>query len=150
MRPFRFRAQVALDFRQREHDNAQRAFARADVELRAARGLLRDADDAVREAQERSASAMQARGTPGQLDWYRSWILRLRHERAARQVVVSAGEAEVARLAAECTRARQRVEALERFREKVRRAWEHAARSEEQKQIDAVATQRFVSARRAC
>jgi flagellar biosynthesis chaperone FliJ len=49
---------------------------------------------------------------------------------------------------AACLTARQRLESLERFRDKARLAWEHAVAADEQKQVDALATLRHVAALR--
>jgi flagellar biosynthesis chaperone FliJ len=91
---------------------------------------------------------MVDRFDPSRAEWYRFWIVRLEHERTVCRSAVAAREREVAQATAACVAARQRLEALERFRDKARRAWEHAAAAEEQKQIDALATLRHVAALR--
>jgi flagellar biosynthesis chaperone FliJ len=80
--------------------------------------------------------------------WHQSWILRLEHERAVCAADVAARERDVARASVAAQKARQRVEQLERFRDKARRAWDHAVTAEEQKQIDVLATLRHVAALR--
>ena len=67
----------------------------------------RDLDDATR--------------TPGsqhEHEWYRFWIIRLEQERTSLQRTLTACENAVVAARAACLTARQRCEALERFREK--------------------------------
>jgi hypothetical protein len=61
---------------------------------------------------------------------------------------VAARERDVERAAAAALKARQRLEALERFRYKARAAWDRASAAEEQKQLDVLATLRHVAALR--
>jgi hypothetical protein len=72
----------------------------------------------------------------------------LEHERAVCAADVAARERDVARASAAALKARQRLEALERFRDKARRVWDHAVAADEQKQIDVLATLRHVAALR--
>jgi flagellar export protein FliJ len=149
VRPFRFRAQAALDLRQREYDAARRVLARAETDLRAARHVLAERDAALQDARTQCASAQSTAGTATQLQWYRFWIIRLEQERAAQARVVTAREQDAATAAAACQRARQRLESLERFKEKASAAWQRAALAEEQKELDSLATLRFVAQQRA-
>jgi flagellar export protein FliJ len=82
------------------------------------------------------------------LQWHQSWIIRLEHERAVYATDVAARDRDVERASAAALKARQRLEALERFREKARSAWERASAAEEQKQLDVLATLRHVAALR--
>jgi len=148
VRPFRFRAQAAVDLRQREYDGARRVMARASLDLRAAREVFDEAHARLTCAHERCAHEMAQAFDAARSQWYRFWIVRLEHERAVCAQAVTAREREVALASAACLRTRQRLEALERFRDKATRAWEHAAAAEEQKQIDALATLRHVAALR--
>jgi flagellar biosynthesis chaperone FliJ len=61
---------------------------------------------------------------------------------------VAARARDVAAAAHGAREAQRRLEALERFRDKARRAWDRAAAAEEQKENDAVATLRHVAASR--
>ena len=153
MLPFRIRAQAAVDLRRREFDEARRVLARASIDLRAAEDVRAEAEArlvAARFAAAREQGDSQVRGSidTARLQWHRSWILRLEHERAVCAADVAARERDVARAAAAAVTARQRLEVLERFRDKARRAWEHAAAAEEQKAIDVLATLRHVAALR--
>ena len=55
----------------------------------------------------------------------------------------------MAKAAAACRKAKQRVDAMEKLNEKARAAWEDEARLREQRELDALATMRFVSDARA-
>lgn len=149
MRLFRFRAQAALDLRQREYDAARRVLARADTDLRAARYVLVERQQALEDGRTQCVNAQSTAGTTAQLQWHRFWILRLEQERAAQARVVTAREQDVATASAACQHARQRLESLERFKEKASAAWQRAALAEEQKDLDTLATLRFVAQRRA-
>jgi len=148
VKPFRFRAQAAVDLRQREYDVARRVLARAALDLRAAEEVRTEADVRIIAAREQGAREMRGTIDTARWQWHQSWILRLEHERAVCAADVAARERDVARASAAAQMARQRLEALERFRDKARRAWDYAVEAEEQKQIDVLATLRHVAALR--
>ena len=148
MKPFRFRAQAAVDLRQREYDETRRVLARASLDLRAAEEVRTEADVRIIAAREQGAREMRGTLDTARWQWHQSWILRLEHERAVCAADVAARERDVARASLAAQKARQRVEALQRFRDKARRAWDHAIDAEEQKQIDVLATLRHVAALR--
>ena len=148
MKPFRFRAQAAIDLRQREYDDARRVRARALLDLRAAEEVRTEADARIIAAREQGAREMRGTIDTARWQWHQSWILRLEHERAVCAADVAARERDVARASLAAQKARQRVEALERFRDKARRAWDYAVEAEERKQIDVLATLRHVAALR--
>lgn len=147
MRAFRFRAQAALDLRTRELRDAQRELARAEEVRDIARGRARDADDAVATARQTAGEVQRTAGDATRLEWYRLWILRLVHERAACAATLKAREEDVDRALAICWRARQRAESLERFKEKALVAHRAAEQAVDMKTIDELATRRFVSGR---
>ena len=149
MRPFTFRAQAAVDLRQREYDAARRVLGRAETDLRAARHVLVEREQALEDGRTQCASAQSTAGTLAQLQWHRFWIVRCDQERAAQVRVVTACEQDVATAGAACRHARQRLESLERFKEKASAAWQRAALAEEQKDLDTLATLRFVAQQRA-
>jgi flagellar export protein FliJ len=147
MKAFRFRAQAALDLRRREYDEARRVLARATMDLHAARDVHAGAGARLREARERRGRELAGPSvTPWA--WYRSWIVRLEHELSVCAQDVAARERDVALATMASRTAQQRLEALERFRDKARDAWERAALAAEQKEIDALATLRHVAALR--
>lgn len=143
MRPFRFRAQAALDLRQRELENAQRQLARTEELRDAARRRLQQAEADAASARAQATEAQRTSGDVTALQWYRFWILRLDHERSAHAAALAAREQDVTHAAAACMRAKQRRESLERFRAKARAAHEEAEQAAEMKLIDELATRRY-------
>ena len=80
---FTFRAQPALDLRQRELDARRRELATAEWELRAARQLFTEAEQTLRDAHRpRAPTRCVTRGVE-QYVWHRVWIDRV--ERARRR-----------------------------------------------------------------
>jgi len=145
---FVFRAQAAIDLRQREYDEARRVVARASLDLRAAQDVWSEARARQVEAREQWAREMTQSIDPARSQWYRFWIERLEHEQATCAKAVAARERELALATAACQATHQRLEALLRFRDKAFDAWQRAAAADEQKQIDALATLRHVAAHR--
>jgi flagellar export protein FliJ len=148
MSPFRFRAKVALQLRQREHDEALGALARAQADLaravqraELAGGAVRDADERMREA-----SAAPQAGMP--LDWYRPWRMRLTLERQRCEAECRAREADVNEATARVASTRLRVRSLERLHDNALAAWKQALHQEEQKTMDVLAALRFTSIQR--
>ena len=115
MRSFRFRAQPALDLRRREHDATQRALARADAERQRARDLVDAADRALADVRSDADDASRGSKSRAELEWYRSWIIRLNRERVALEAALRVCVAAVAEARAASLAARQRREALERL-----------------------------------
>jgi flagellar export protein FliJ len=148
VRGFRFRAQAALDLRRREDDDAQRGLARAHAELLAAEAVVRSLEERAAEARTQWAGLMQQPGGAAQHWWYRSWITRLDRELAASKSAAAARQKDHARAVAARVRTHQRVEALERFKEKSAKAWERRMAADEQKHLDTLATLRFFAAMR--
>jgi flagellar export protein FliJ len=148
VKPFVFRAQAAIDLRQREYDEARRVLARASLDLRAAHDVASESRARLTRAHEQFAREMTQTIDPARAQWYRFWIVRLEHESAVCAHAVAAREREVAAATDACHTTRRRLEALERFRDKARAAWDRAAAAEEQKQIDGLATLRHVAALR--
>ena len=145
---FTFRAQPALDLRQRELDSRRRDLATAEWELRAARQLFTEAEQTLRDAHDQARVTLQHAGIE-QYVWHRVWIDRVERAKAAHAVTVAQRQDDVAKTAASCRRAKQRVDAMEKLKEKALAAWEHEARLREQRELDALATMRFVSRTRA-
>jgi flagellar export protein FliJ len=145
---FTFRAQPALDVRKRELDARRRELATAEWELRAARQLFTEAEQTLREAHDRAGVTLRDAGVE-QYVWHRVWIDRVERSKAAHAVTVAQRQDGVAKAAASCRRAKQRVDAMEKLKEKARSAWDHEARLREQRELDALATMRFVADARA-
>ena len=146
--PFTFRAQPALDVRQREFDTRRRELATAEWELRAARQLFTEAEQTLRDAHAKAGETLRHAGVE-QYVWHRVWIDRVERAKAAHAVSVAQRQDEVAKAAAACRKAKQRVDAMEKLKEKARASWEHEAHMREQRELDALATMRFVADARA-
>jgi flagellar export protein FliJ len=145
---FTFRAQPALDLRQRELDARRRDLAAAEWELRAARQLFTEAEQTLSDAHRRAAETLRHSGIE-QYIWHRVWIDRVERAKAAHAVTVAQCQERVATATAACRKAKQRVDAMEKLKEKARAAWEEEVRLREQRELDALATMRFVSRTRA-
>jgi flagellar export protein FliJ len=141
---FTFRAQPALDVRQRELDTRRRELATAEWELRAARQLFTEAEETLRDAHDAARVTLRHAGIE-QYVWHRVWIDRVERAKAAHAVTVAQRQDDVAKAAAACRKAKQRVDAMEKLKEKALTAWEHEARLREQRELDALATMRFVA-----
>jgi flagellar export protein FliJ len=144
MRPFRFRAEAALELRRREEADALAAHTQAEA-------LFSEADrawtaaGAARQAAEADLALLQRHGTGmDTVLWHRNWFVRL-----ASDVERLAGDRD------ECDRARQvareawqtarrRKLALERLREQAWRAFQQDAVRAELKVIDELARIRFL------
>lgn len=143
MRPFVFRAQVALDLRRKRDEDARRdlagangAVARAEATLAEAHGRITDAHAAARLAQ------TTATDTTAHV-WYRNWIL-IRQQDVDRRQDELDHRREEARMARErATRTHVDVRVLERLKERARRAYDQAVAHEEQKAIDWLAVLRY-------
>lgn len=145
---FTFRAQPALERRRREQEQAERELTRAQRDRDAALEDVREADAALDRARAAAARAAQACGSAAEHEWYRFWIARLEHERAARMAVLEMREAALSAAADRARVARQRRESLERFKDKARRAFDQAQAATERRQLDELAHARFAARRR--
>ena len=143
MTGFRFRAQPALDLRRREYEVAQRVLARADAERQQAHTRLEASERASAQARREADDAARTPGAGLDRDWYRSWIVRLDRERETAAATLAQHHERVAAARTACLQARQRCEALERFRDKAHTAYRAGLAAEERKIIDDLATQRF-------
>ena len=143
MAGFKFRAQPALDLRRREYDAAQRVLAQADAERQRAQARVEGADRARAQARREADDAVRTPVAGGDREWYRFWILRLDRERETAAATLARADAAVSGARAACMQARQRCEALERFRDKAHTAYLAGLAAEERKIIDDLATQRY-------
>src|SRR5262245_40332032 len=143
MRPFRFRAEAALQLRRREHDRALVMLARAQAALVAAEQGVESAAKTVEEADRGLQQAMQTPSPQLPLGWYRSWRLKVRDDHRAAEARRDARDKDVREATAEVSRSRQRVRSLERLRELALAAWERDARRSDQRTMDALAALRY-------
>ena len=144
MKPFKFRAQAALDLRSRELEAAQRELARIQALRDVAQTCVDAADAEVVRARAQAGDAQRTSGDVASYEWYRFWIIRLVHERQAHAATLAAREQDVTRAVAACMRAQQRRESLVRFKDKARAAYDAAEHAAEMKLIDELGTMRFV------
>ena len=140
---FTFRAQPALDLRRREHDARRRSLVTAEFELAVERRRFDEVCDTLCAARDNLGRHMEDRHAALELNWHRDWIQRLEQSRRAHGSAVAEKEARVAAAMAECVVARQRLESLERLKDKARRSWDDAERAREQREFDALATMRY-------
>ncbi|HEY6508765.1 MAG TPA: flagellar export protein FliJ [Vicinamibacterales bacterium] len=140
---FTFRAQPALDLRRREHDARRRSLVTAEFELTVERRRFDEACDTLCSARGDLGRQMEGRHASMDLTWHRDWIQRLEQSRSAHASAVAEKGARVAAAMAECVVARQRLESLERLKDKARRSWDDAERAREQREFDALATMRY-------
>ena len=143
MRPFRFRAQAALQLRRREHDQALVGLARAQTAVAVAQRSVEEADAAVRDIDARLKEATRTPVAGCPLDWYRSWRLRCQADRALREQHRQACEVELRNATSVAETTQKRVRSLEQLRDDALASWRQAASREEQKTMDALATTRF-------
>ena len=143
MAGFRFRAQPALDLRRRDYEAAQRVLAQADAERQRTQARVEAADRASARARREADDAVRTPAAGRDREWYRFWIVRLDREREAAAATLAKADAAVSAARVACMQARQRCEALERFRDKAHTAWLAGLAAEERKIIDDLATQRY-------
>jgi flagellar biosynthesis chaperone FliJ len=144
MRPFRFRADAALQLRRREHDQALVHLARAQTALAAAEHAVAGALDAMRAAAEGLATAMRAPAGNAPIEWYRSWRVRCAAEHDVLVRRRSEREGDVERAARAVTVTHKRVRSLELLHDNALAAWHRDAAAEERKTMDALAGSRFI------
>ena len=146
MKPFKFRAQAALDVRRRQHDDAlarlgdaRRALSDADAALRAAEASLVRACEAEQQAVNGpfGAAAVQ---------WHRNWIDRQRIDIARGRQRMPEYQAAVQEALDQLQIARRRLRALEHLRDRRWKAWTQEAERAERKELDQFGTVRYALA----
>lgn len=147
MRPFRFRAEGALDLRRRHEDaarlvvsRAQNAAALADAKLREAQSCLDDASASLVRVQSQGTSIWM-------IDWHRSWILRQAREVNVCRTQVEAASQELARATVALHEAHRKRRVLERLRDRLQARHARAAERQELAQMNELATMRYLIAR---
>ena len=145
MRPFRFRAEAALDLRRKAEDEAREANAQAEHAWREAKAQA----GALREAARAADAAFEIAGREGAngglIGWHRSWIVRRRLEAEAqdRQAAISAVALE--RAAASMHDAHRRRRMLERLRERGWRQYGLNALRHELREMNLLAGLRYLA-----
>jgi flagellar export protein FliJ len=149
MRPFKFRAEAALDIRRKHDEDAQRALALARLATRAANEVLSCALERIESANDATTGAWQTPGSIDRLIWQRNWMVGLERDASRAREALTDREGEERRAAEIAQHARMQVRVLERLRERALRAWQLEARRVEQKAIDELAGLRFAARQRA-
>jgi flagellar export protein FliJ len=145
MKPFRFRAEAALDLRRKQEDEARVTHAAAVAAADAADARLVEARRAVDRAEETSASTGRAGADAWLMTWHRSWIERLRIEVGARRADAAVSAAAVERAAASVRKTHQRRRTLERLRDRSSQRYDADVRRAELKEMNLLAGLRFVA-----
>jgi flagellar export protein FliJ len=147
MANFRFRAQVALDLRQKQDEDAQRALGAARQSRAAAERLLEDEKRTLADGHAR-ASLEEARAwDASRVVWYRNWMKRQQQVIVASKAALDARCQEELAAAERAREARRRVRALERLRDRAWKTFQTAERRREQKEFDVLGGLRFVARR---
>lgn len=142
MKPFVFRAQVALDLRRKREEAAQRELAAANAAVLRAEAELAASVTACDESKSRAADEMRENGDIATQMWYRNWILRQQREIAVRRDVAADRRTDADAARAKATKTHIDVRVLENLREKKWRAYTEDERRAEQKEIDWLAVLR--------
>jgi flagellar biosynthesis chaperone FliJ len=147
MANFRFRAQVALDLRRSQDEEAQRALGVARQAVAEARGVVEAEERTLADANVR-ASLEEARAwDTARAVWYRNWVKRQTLVIAAAHAAVE-DRCQEERTAADCaTEARRRLRALERLRDRAWKTFQVAERRAEQKEFDMLGGLRYMARR---
>jgi len=145
MRPFRFRAAVALDLRRKEEESARVRLAKAHTDLHHAQQRVADADQAAFRATEDLTTAQSGGTEVWRIGWHQSWIRRQRlaAEACRRTVAVSATIAE--RAAASVSIAHQKRRVLERLRERALERHRQTADRHATNEMNQLANLRFLA-----
>lgn len=147
MRPFRFKAAIVLDLRQKQDEEAQRVLARAKADVLTAQAALDGARAALAAAMRRAAEAEALAEDVILLQWYRNWMAgrqddvkhclgRLEENRAVMQAAAQAA-----------LKARRELRVIERYKARVWQAWQRDALREEQKALDLLGTLQYAARR---
>jgi flagellar FliJ protein len=146
MRRFVFRAQAALDLRQRQDEEARRELAAAEARAREARDLLESARVALEDALRR-AGADEASGDAATRVWYRNWIVGQQQRIGRCRAIVEERAAAVRAATLRAQLARRKLRSLERFRDRALRRHTDAESRAEQKVVDELSTIRYALGR---
>jgi flagellar export protein FliJ len=145
MRPFRFRAQPALDLRQRHDDEAERALAIASAATRQAEERVAAARTALLDAQLGGSQAFGQVTAAQELIWQGNWIVGLERDVARARQTLEERRIEERSAAEIAQHARMQVRVLERLKDRAFQAWQLESRRAEQKSLDELASLRFAA-----
>ena len=140
MRPFRFRAAIVLDLRQKTDQEAQRALALAKAAVLTAETALADAEAAWTEALRRAAEAQASAQDETVLLWYRNWMVGRQQDVAHCRAVLDERRAVLQAATRTAMEARRALRVIERYRDRVWRTYQREALRAEQKDLDLLGT----------
>jgi flagellar export protein FliJ len=143
MKPFRFRAEVVLDLRRRQHEQAQTQLARAQQERDAAAHIVGEAGQACQSAHRDYRASLDEGGAAGALERHRTWIARRQAETDDRRRQLEARHLAVAHAAEDLRHTYTRVRVLERLRDRAWKRYQDEARRREAIEMDYLAVTRF-------
>jgi flagellar export protein FliJ len=147
MKRFVFRAAAALELRRRQYDEAQRDLAGAEAGRMTALQQLEDAREKLSGMLEHGQREEERVGDLTMRLWYRNWIAGQRSQVERCRVVLTRREREVKDATERALVAHRKRKALERFHDRALATWQDAARREEQKVIDELASTRYARRR---
>ncbi|HVB38502.1 MAG TPA: flagellar FliJ family protein [Vicinamibacterales bacterium] len=145
MRPFRFRAAIVLELRQKQDEEAQRALGRAKAEVLTAQTALDGAAAALGAAMRRAAEAEASAEEVTLLQWYRNWMAGRQADVTHCREQLEARRAVMRTAAQAALKARRELRVIERYRERVWQAWQRDALREEQKELDLLGTMQYAA-----
>ena len=149
MRPFKFRAQAALDLSKRQDDEAQRNLADATRTRLLAETNVDVASATVDESMQQARNALQSVASGDLHVWHRNWIVSRKQELAARREALAKSRAAEQLARQRAQDARRAVRSLERWFDRVWRRHEQAQRRVEQRELDEMGALRYVVCSRA-
>ncbi|MGE3508783.1 MAG: flagellar export protein FliJ [Vicinamibacterales bacterium] len=148
MRPFRFRAEGALELRRKREDDARLVLTRAQNVAAVAETSVVSARAALDDAGSR-LSSIQTQGAPIWLiDWHRSWILKRTRELDTCRQRAATAHAVVAQATGVLNDAHKKRRVLERLRDRLAARHAREADRQELAQMNELATMRYLMARR--
>ena len=149
MARFRFRAQVALDLRRKQDEDARRALAEAKRVTAVAQRALDEERRVLEEALARAADEESKASDTTRAIWYRNWMKRQQQVIELALRVVETRRAEEQGAAARAVIARRKLRALERLRDRMWKAYLVVEQRAEQKELDVLGGLRYVVRERA-
>ena len=149
MRPFKFRAQAALDLRKRQDDEAQQNLADATRARLLAETSVVVASAAVDESMQDARNALQSVASGDLHVWHRNWIVSRKQELAVRREALAKSRAAEQLARQRAQDARRALRSLERWFERVWRRHEQAQQRVERRELDEMGALRYVARSRA-
>ena len=149
MRPFKFRAQAALDLRKRQDDEAQQNLAATTRTRLLAETNVEVASTAVDESMRQARNALQSVASGDLHVWHRNWIVSRKQELAVQREALAKSRAAEQLARQRAQDARRAVRSLERWFERVWRKHEQAQQRVERRELDEMGALRYVARSRA-